>query len=252
MCYTTYMNKEKTVKPILTKSNSIFDFNEETIEAFAPIKPVESHQKTIAARQSGIFAGEILPVIIQDKKGDITVSDDETPRADTTIEKLSKLGAAFRKGGTVTAGNSSSLNDGASAMLVVSERAVKEYNLTPIARFVASGAAGLDPRIMGVGPVYATGIALKRAGLSLQDIGLVELNEAFAAQSLACIRELGLDPSIVNISGGAIAIGHPLGMSGARITGTLVRGMKRTNTRYGLATLCIGVGQGLAAVYERV
>ncbi|MBK9247487.1 MAG: thiolase family protein [Ignavibacteria bacterium] len=213
---------------------------------------LESHQKTIAARLSGVFADEMLPVIIPDKKGDITVTEDETPRADTTLEKLAKLGAAFRKGGSVTAGNSSSLNDGAAAMLVVSERALKEYNLTPIARFVASGAAGLDPRIMGVGPVYASGIALKRAGLSLKDIGLVELNEAFAAQSLACIRELGLDPSIVNISGGAIAIGHPLGMSGARITGTLVRGMQRTNTRYGLATLCIGVGQGLAAIYERV
>lgn len=213
---------------------------------------LESHQKTVKAQQAGIFADEIVPVIIPDKKGDVIVSVDETPRADTSIEKLAKLGPAFRKGGSVTAGNSSSLNDGAAAMMVVSERALKEYNLTPIARFVASGAAGLDPRIMGVGPVYASGIALKRAGLSIGDIGLVELNEAFAAQSLACIRELSLDPSIVNISGGAIAIGHPLGMSGGRITGSLIRGMQRHDVRYGLASLCIGVGQGLAAIYEKV
>ncbi|MBS1538066.1 MAG: thiolase family protein [Bacteroidetes bacterium] len=213
---------------------------------------LQSHKKATDAIAAGIFDSEIIPVVIPDRKGDIIVSKDESPRSDTTIEKLAKLSPAFRKGGTVTAGNSSSLNDGAAGVLLVSERALKEYNLTPIARYVSSGAAGVNPRIMGIGPVYATENALRHAGLSINDIGLVELNEAFSAQALACIRELGVNPSLVNISGGAIALGHPLGMSGARITGTLVNALQRTNTQYGLATLCIGVGQGLAAIFERV
>lgn len=213
---------------------------------------LQSHKKATDAIAAGIFGSEIIPVVIPDRKGDIIVSKDESPRSDTTIEKLAKLSPAFRKGGTVTAGNSSSLNDGAAGVLLVSERALKEYNLTPIARYVSSGAAGVNPRIMGIGPVYATENALRHAGLSINDIGLVELNEAFSAQALACIRELGVNPSLVNISGGAIALGHPLGMSGARITGTLVNALQRTNTQYGLATLCIGVGQGLAAIFERV
>lgn len=213
---------------------------------------LQSHKKATEAIAAGLFDAEIVPVVIPDKKGDIIISKDEAPRADTTMDKLAKLSPAFRKGGSVTAGNSSGLNDGAAAVVLASARAVKEHNLTPIARYVSSGAAGVNPRIMGIGPVFATEIALRHAGLSIADIGLVELNEAFAAQSLACIRELGLNPDSVNISGGAIALGHPLGMSGARITGTLARGLQRTNTRYGLATLCIGVGQGLAAIFERV
>ncbi len=212
---------------------------------------LQSHKKATDAISAGIFDSEIIPVVIPDKKGDIIISKDESPRADTTMEKLAKLSPAFRKGGTVTAGNSSSLNDGAAAVLLASAKAVKEHNLSPIARYVSSGAAGVNPRIMGIGPVFATEIALRHAGLKISDIGLTELNEAFAAQSLACIRELGLDPSTVNISGGAIALGHPLGMSGGRITGTLTRALQRTNTQYGLATLCIGVGQGLAAIFER-
>jgi 3-oxoadipyl-CoA thiolase len=212
---------------------------------------LQSHKKATEAISAGIFSSEIIPVVIADKKGEIVVLHDEQPRADTTIEKLAKLSPAFRKGGTVTAGNSSSLNDGAAGLILASERAVKEHNLTPIARYVSSGAAGVNPRIMGIGPVYASQIALRRAGMSITDIGLTELNEAFSAQSLACIRELGLNPANVNISGGAIALGHPLGMSGARITGTLVHALQRTNTQYGLATLCIGVGQGLAAIFEK-
>ncbi|MBL7976423.1 MAG: thiolase family protein, partial [Candidatus Kapabacteria bacterium] len=171
---------------------------------------------------------------------------------DTSLEKLAKLGAAFRKGGTVTAGNASSLNDGAAAMILASEEAVKQHNLKPIARYVAGHAAGVNPRIMGIGPVYAIQGALQKAKLSINDIGQFEINEAFASQVLTCQRELGIEMDKLNIYGGAIAIGHPLGMSGARITGTLVRSMQRNNVQYGVASLCIGVGQGLAAVFEKV
>lgn len=214
---------------------------------------LQSHRKAIEACNNGVFASEIVPVEIPQRKGDpVIVDTDEQPRADTSLEKLAKLRPAFRAGGSVTAGNSSTLNDGAAAMLLASADAVQRYNLTPIAKYKGGAAAGVDPRYMGIGPAHAIPKALRRAGLSLQDIGLVEINEAFAVQSLACIRELGLDAEKVNIHGGAIAIGHPLGMSGARIAGTLVRSMQRGDVQYGVASLCIGVGQGLAAVFERV
>jgi 3-oxoadipyl-CoA thiolase len=222
-------------------------------DAFA----LRSHQRAIAAIDSGKFAEEILPVEITQRKGaPLVVDTDERPRRDTTIEALGRLRPAFRKeGGTVTAGNSSGLNDGAAAVLVMSEGKAKELGLKPMARLLASAAAGVPPRIMGVGPVYATRKALSRAGLELDDIRLVELNEAFAVQSLAVIQELGLDPEIVNVNGGAIALGHPLGCSGVRILTTLLYEMKRRAPKekrpyYGLATLCVGVGQGEATIVE--
>ncbi|MBN8583349.1 MAG: acetyl-CoA C-acyltransferase [Anaerolineae bacterium] len=211
-----------------------------------------SHSKAIAAIDSGRFKQEIVPVTIPQKKGDPKVADtDERPRRDTTMESLAKLKAAFRDGGTVTAGNSSGLNDGASALLIMSAEKAKSLNLKPLARIVTSASAGVPPRIMGIGPVPATKKALERAGLKIQDIGLMELNEAFAVQSLAVIEDLGIDPERVNVNGGAIAIGHPLGCSGARLVTTLVHEMKnRGNVKYGVATLCVGVGQGEATVIE--
>ena len=217
-------------------------------DAFA----LRSHQRAIAAIDSGKFAEEILPVPIPQKKGNpILVTTDERPRRDTTIESLAKLRSAFREGGTVTAGNSSGLNDGAAALLLMSKEKAKVLNLKPLARILASAVAGVPPRVMGYGPIPATKKALQRAGLQIKDIGLVELNEAFAVQSLAVIEELGLDPEIVNANGGAIALGHPLGCSGARILTTLLYEMKRRgNAKYGLATLCVGVGQGEATIVE--
>ena len=211
-----------------------------------------SHSKAIAAIDSGRFKQEIVPVTIPQKKGDPKVVDtDERPRRDTTVESLAKLKAAFRDGGTVTAGNSSGLNDGASALLIMSAEKAKSLNLKPLARIITSASAGVPPRIMGIGPVPATKKALERAGLKIQDIGLMELNEAFAVQSLAVIEDLGIDPELVNVNGGAIAIGHPLGCSGARLVTTLVHEMKdRGNVKYGVATLCVGVGQGEATVIE--
>ncbi|HLA68835.1 MAG TPA: thiolase family protein [Bacteroidota bacterium] len=210
-----------------------------------------SHTSAVKAQERGIFREEIVPVEIQQKKGSpVLVQDDDGPRRDTSIEKLSQLQPAFRNGGTVTAGNSSSLNDGAAAILIASEQKAKELGLRPLARIVSTGVAGVDPRIMGIGPVPATTMALKKSGLSLKDIGLIELNEAFAAQSLAVIRDLGINPEIVNPNGGAIALGHPLGCSGARIMTTLLHEMKRRKIRYGLATMCIGVGQGIATIVE--
>ena len=211
-----------------------------------------SHSKAIAAIDSGRFKQEIVPVIIPQKKGDPKVVDtDERPRRDTTVESLAKLKAAFRDGGTVTAGNSSGLNDGASALLIMSAEKAKSLNLKPLARIITSASAGVPPRIMGIGPVPATKKALERAGLKIQNIGLMELNEAFAVQSLAVIEDLGIDPELVNVNGGAIAIGHPLGCSGARLVTTLVHEMKdRGNVKYGVATLCVGVGQGEATVIE--
>jgi acetyl-CoA acyltransferase len=210
-----------------------------------------SHQKAVAAWKEGRFAAEILPVPIAQKKGDpVVVDKDEGPRADTTLEKLASLKAAFRDGGSVTAGNSSTLNDGAAAVLLMSEQALAKSGKTPLARVVASGTAGVSPRVMGVGPVPATQKALAKAGWKASQLELVELNEAFAAQSLACIRELGLDPATVNVNGGAIALGHPLGMSGARITATLLHAMKARGHKRGLATMCVGVGQGIAALFE--
>ena len=184
------------------------------------------------------------------RKGDGAVERDEGPRSDTSLEKLGSLRAVFREGGSVTAGNSSSLNDGAAALLVASGAKVRELGLTPLARIVASASAGVDPREMGMGPVPATRKALARAELSVRDLDLVELNEAFAAQALAVIQELQLDPERVNVDGGAIAIGHPLGMSGARLLTHLVHALRARGGRYGLATLCVGVGQGLSVIVE--
>ncbi|HEY3313220.1 MAG TPA: acetyl-CoA C-acetyltransferase [Anaerolineales bacterium] len=214
---------------------------------------VGSHQKAISAIDTGKFAAEIIPVPVPQKKGDpVMASTDERPRRDTTPESLARLKPAFRKeGGTVTAGNSSGLNDGAAAILLMSAARASALNLRPLARVVASASAGVEPRTMGLGPVPATKKALQRAGLSVADLGLVELNEAFAVQSLAVMEDLDLDASLVNVNGGAIALGHPLGCSGARILTTLVHEMQRRgNIRYGMATLCVGVGQGEATIIE--
>ena len=214
-----------------------------------------SQEKTADAQATGFFDGEIIPVSIPQKKKDpILFSLDEFARASTTIESLSGLKPAFKKDGTVTAGNASGLNDGAAALLIASETGVKNHQLNPIARIVSAAVAGVEPRIMGIGPVLASEKALQRAGLTLQDIDVLELNEAFAAQVLACTRTLGLadnDPRI-NPNGGAISLGHPLGMSGARLLLTAARELQRSGKRYALVTMCIGVGQGYATVIERV
>jgi 3-oxoadipyl-CoA thiolase len=210
---------------------------------------LRSHQRALAAQEAGRYRAELLPVTIPGKQP-VVVDRDEGPRADTSLEKLAKLKAAFREGGTVTAGNSSSLNDGAAAILLASAKKATELGLKPLARVVATASAGVDPREMGMGPVPATQKALKKAGLSAKQLDLVELNEAFAAQSLAVIQELGLDPERVNVDGGAIAMGHPLGMSGARILGHLAHALKARSGRYGLATLCVGVGQGVSVIIE--
>jgi len=211
-----------------------------------------SQQKYAGAAASGKFADEIIPVTVDLGKGKTNVfAVDEQPRQ-SSIEKLGELKAVFKKGGSVTAGNSSGINDGAAAMLLASEAAVKKYNLKPIAKIKSMGIAGVDPSIMGVGPVPASLKALSRAGLEVSDLDLVELNEAFASQSIACIRDLGLEAAKVNVNGGAIAIGHPLGCSGVRISTTLLHELKRRGGKYGLATMCIGVGQGSAIIYEMV
>ena len=211
-----------------------------------------SQQKYFAAREHGTFHDEMIAVSVPQPKGEARVVDaDEQPRQ-TSLEKLAALKAAFKEGGSVTAGNSSGINDGAAAGLIVSEAILKKGNVKPLARVVSMAIAGVDPACMGIGPVPATRKALQRAGLKMQDIGLIELNEAFASQSLACIRDLAIDPTTVNVNGGAIAIGHPLGCSGTRITSTLLHEMKRRGIRYGLATMCIGVGQGAAIIYENM
>lgn len=211
-----------------------------------------SQQKYAAAHVAGKFANEIVPVEIPQKKGDaLLFSKDEHPRLGT-IEDLAKLKPAFKKDGTVTAGNASGVNDGASALILAGEDAVKRFNLKPIARVVSRGVAGVDPAIMGIGPVPATQKAVQRAGLNMNDIGLFEINEAFASQSIASVRDLGINPELVNVNGGAIAIGHPLGASGSRISTTLINEMQKRNVQYGVATMCIGVGQGVAVVYERI
>lgn len=214
---------------------------------------LRSHQRAVAAIGSGRFAKEIVPVSVPQKKGDPKIVDtDERPRRDTSMESLAKLKPAFKKdGGTVTAGNSSGLNDGAAVLLVMSADRAKALNLKPIARIMTSASAGVPPRVMGYGPIPATRKALGRAGLKVKDVGLIEINEAFAVQSLAVMEDLELDPEIVNVNGGAIAIGHPLGCSGARLMTTLVHEMRiRGNVKYGVATLCVGVGQGEATVVE--
>ena len=205
---------------------------------------LRSHQRARAAHEAGRFRAELLPVTVPGKQP-VVVDRDEGPRADTSLEKLAKLKASFRDGGTVTAGNSSSLNDGAAALLLASAKKASELGLKPLARIVAAASAGVDPRQMGIGPVPAT-----QKGLFAKQLDLVELNEAFAAQSLAVIQELGLDPERVNVDGGAIAIGHPLGMSGARLLGHLAHALKARGGRYGLATLCVGVGQGVSVIIE--
>jgi acetyl-CoA C-acetyltransferase len=210
-----------------------------------------SQERYIAALKEGKWNDEIIPVeITEDKKVNL-FSVDEHPR-ETSLEKLAALKPAFIKDGTVTAGNSSGINDGAGAMLIASEEAVKKYNLVPMARVVSMAVSGVAPEIMGVGPIPATQKALKRAGITINDLDLIEMNEAFASQSIACIRDLDLDIDKLNINGGSIAIGHPLGCSGIRISGTLLHEMKRRKSKYGLATMCVGVGQGAAVVYENL
>jgi 3-oxoadipyl-CoA thiolase len=213
---------------------------------------LNSQQKAAAAQASGRLAAEIIPVEAPQRRGEpVRVTVDEHPRGDTTLEKLAALKPAFRKDGTVTAGNSSGINDGAAALVVMSRREAERRGLKPRARIVATAVAGVDPSCMGVGPIPATRKALARAGLTIQDIDLVELNEAFAAQSLACARDLEVNPATLNVNGGAIALGHPLGCSGARLATTLVYELERRGARYGLATMCIGVGQGIATILER-
>lgn len=225
-----------------------YNISREEQDAFA----LQSHIRAVEARTKGVFRNEIVPVDIVKRKQSILISDDEGPRADTTLEKLAALKPAFRTNGTVTAGNSSSLNDGAAAVLIMSASKAKELGLTPMARFVSSGTVGVNPRTMGIGPVPATRIALQRADLTLNEIDLIELNEAFAVQALCVIEELGLNREKVNPNGGAIALGHPLGCSGARITTTLLHEMSRRGSRYGLATMCVGVGQGVAMIIEKL
>jgi 3-oxoadipyl-CoA thiolase len=216
-------------------------------DAFA----VESQRRTAEAVAAHRFDDEMVPVTVRGVKGaETTVDRDEHPRPDVTIEKLRQMKPAFAAGGSVTAGSSSGINDGASAVLVMSREAAAAAGQTPMARVVASAVAGVAPDVMGLGPIPATRLALSRAGLRIEEIDLIELNEAFASQSLACVRELGADLSRVNVNGGAIALGHPLGASGARILTTLVHEMRRRGVRYGLATMCIGVGQGIAMIVE--
>jgi 3-oxoadipyl-CoA thiolase len=218
-------------------------------DAFA----LASQQKAVAAIDGGRFDGQIVPIAIPQKKGPpLVVERDEHPRADTSAEALARLRPAFRDGGTVTAGNSSGINDGASAVLLVEAERATALGLKPLTRIVSTAVAGVDPAIMGYGPVPATRKALERAGITVGDLDLVELNEAFASQSLVCIDELGLDPAKVNVNGGAIALGHPLGMSGARLITMLSHELVRTGGRWGLATMCIGVGQGIATIVERI
>jgi 3-oxoadipyl-CoA thiolase len=217
----------------------------EAQDAFALL----SQQNYFAALQRGAWETEIVPVETGGEKAPVVFAQDEHPRQ-TTLEKLASLKPAFVKEGTVTAGNSSGINDGAGAMLLASEQAVKQFGLKPMAKVVSMAVAGVDPAVMGMGPVPATQKALKRASLSIADIDLIELNEAFASQALACIRDLGVDPAWVNVNGGAIAIGHPLGCSGVRISTTLLHEMKRRGSKYGLATMCVGVGQGASVIYE--
>jgi acetyl-CoA acetyltransferase family protein len=224
-----------------------YEISRDLQDAFA----LRSHQRAIEAQRSGRLREEIVDVEVPQRRGDpLVIAEDEGPRADTSLQALAKLRPAFESDGSVTAGNSSPLNDGATALVVMSAAEARRRGLEPMARFVASAAAGVHPSYMGIGPVPATTKALDHAHLETKDIDVVELNEAFASQSLACIRLLGLDEDRVNVNGGAIALGHPLGSSGARLVSTLVREMRRRDSRYGLATMCIGVGQGIASIWE--
>jgi acetyl-CoA C-acetyltransferase len=224
-----------------------YEISRDLQDAFA----LRSHQRAIEAQRTGRLREEIVDVEVPQRRGDpLVIDEDEGPRADTSLQALAKLRPAFESDGSVTAGNSSPLNDGATALVVMSAAEARRRGLEPMARFVASAAAGVHPSYMGIGPVPATTKALDHAHLETKDIDVVELNEAFASQSLACIRLLGLDEDRVNVNGGAIALGHPLGSSGARLVSTLVREMRRRDSRYGLATMCIGVGQGIASIWE--
>ncbi len=224
-----------------------YGVSREDQDAFA----LRSHRRAVAAGEEGRFAGEIAPIAAPRGRETITLSADEGPRPDTSVEKLAALKPVFRAGGTVTAGNASTLNDGAACTLIASEKGVEELGAKPLARIVSFGVAGVDPAYMGIAPSVALPRALAAAGLELDDLDLIELNEAFASQALACARELGIDEERLNVNGGAIALGHPLGCSGARLTTTLVHELRRRGGRYGAATLCVGVGQGLATIFER-
>jgi acetyl-CoA C-acetyltransferase/3-oxo-5,6-didehydrosuberyl-CoA/3-oxoadipyl-CoA thiolase len=225
-----------------------FGISREAQDEFA----LRSQQRCARAMESGAFESQLIPVPVKIGKTEGIFDVDEHPRPKTTIEDLRKLKPAFRDGGTVTAGNSSGLNDGAAAVLMMSAKVAEKYNLEPMARVVTTGVYGVDPSIMGIGPIGATQRVLSNADLTIDQIDLVELNEAFAAQSLACVQELGIDPEKVNVNGGAIALGHPLGCSGARIATTLLHELEKRNGRYGIATMCIGMGQGIATLFERV
>ena len=224
-----------------------YEVDREAQDEFA----LRSHRNAVAAQEAGRFDAEIVPVEVTQRKGEpLLLASDEGPRPDSSLEALAGLTPAFQKDGTVTAGNSSPLNDGAAALVLMSAAEARRRGLQPLARFVAAGTAGVHPDYMGIGPVPATQRALDAAGLEVGELDLVELNEAFAAQAVACIRLLGLDEQRVNVNGGAIALGHPLGCSGARLVGTLALEMRRRGARYGLATMCIGVGQGIASIWQ--
>lgn len=242
--YGTGLSMTRTAENVAER----FNITREQQDAFA----VESQRRALAAIEAGYFKDEIVPVEVQEKKKSFVFDTDEFPRAGTTMEVLAKLRPIVKADGTVTAGNSCGLNDGAAALVLMSEDKVKETGLKPMARIVDITTAALDPAIMGYGPYYATKKILERTGMTLDQIDLIELNEAFASQSVACVRDLGLDPAKVNINGGAIALGHPLGCTGVRLIVTLLHNLKRTGGRYGLATLCIGGGQAMATIVERV
>lgn len=225
-----------------------FGISREEQDAFA----AESQRRALAAIEAGYFKKEIVPVEITEKKRSFVFDTDEFPRPGTTMEVLAGLKSIVKPGGTVTAGNSCGLNDGAAALVLMSERKVKETGLKPLARIVGMTASALDPTIMGYGPVFATRKLLERTGMQIEQLDLIELNEAFASQSVACVRDLRLDPTKVNINGGAIALGHPLGCTGARLIVTLLHNLQRTGGRFGLATLCIGGGQGMATIIEKL
>ena len=239
------INNGETAENVAEK----YQISREDQDAFA----LSSHKKALKAQDQGLLRDEIIAVEIPQRKGAPVVHDkDEGPRADTSLEKLAALQPSFKKGGSVTAGNSSPLSDGAAALLIATREKAEQLRLKPMARIIASAAAGVHPNYMGIGPIPAAQKAMKRAGLTIDQIDLVEINEAFASQVLACARELGIDLKKLNVNGGAIALGHPLGCSGARIMTTLVHEMKRRGSRYGLATMCIGVGQGIATIVERI
>jgi acetyl-CoA acyltransferase len=247
-----YMNMGLTAERVQRK----YGISREDADAFS----FRSHQNAVAAQQAGKFDDEIVPVEVEFVSPNgakphvtrVTFARDEGPRADTSVEALAKLKAVFHASGTVTAGNSSQTSDGAAAALVMSERKARELGLKPKARFVSFAAGGVPPEIMGVGPVVAIPKALKMAGLALDQVEIIELNEAFACQALAVIREAGLDPEKVNVNGGAIALGHPLGCTGAKLTASILREMERRNARYGMVTMCVGGGQGAAGIFERL